>query len=69
MDMITELYFYRNSQAENLEVAMHDGAVRFAGKYTCRTKLGQAKGLINITADCLDGDEVIVFVEVTVPEY
>lgn len=60
-----ELYIYRDSQASSLTEAMNDGSIRHVGQYD-EDALYDVKSAITVTADCLDGDETIVFVEVSV---
>ena len=58
------LYIYRSSQAGDADEAFNDGAVRFLGDFEKHT-IGHIKDIVKQTADCLDSDERMVFVEVS----
>ena len=62
------LYVYRSSQASSLTEANQDGAIRYIDTFENTTvgdqaKIDQAKIWMNIIAESMDMDEVLVFVE------
>ena len=59
-----KLYIFRASQASTLEEAMSDGAVYYVGKFETQHAVDVAKGIVEVTADCIDAGEDMVYVEV-----
>lgn len=59
-----ELHIFRKTQADSLTCAMEDGSLYFIGTFSDSNMVDQIKDIIEITVDCMDSDEEIVFVEV-----
>lgn len=65
------LYIYRTSQASTLIEAIQDGSIRYIDTFENTSvgdvaKLDAVKSYIEITSECLDACEEIVFIEESV---
>lgn len=59
-----KLYIFRSTQADTVDEAATDGSLYFVGEFETPHAVCVAKGIIEVTADCMDFGEDIMYVEV-----
>ena len=64
-----KLFIYRGSQARSIKEAIDDGSIRYIGTFANETvgdvnTIEAVKLACIVTADCIDMDETLYFVEV-----